>query len=664
MQDINELVTKNFNDNIAYLEQHHPKLFTKLSEYDAAVANGHFQERYELVYENNNFDVLEIATQKYLYNKQTDVHTEKSLESVDFLTNNNCFEGFFRQSFTKEQVTAFKKKEEEQPLEFYASYVADILSETEKIQTKQLKSIDKYIFFGTGLGLHIDAIADKIAADIYLIVEDDLELFRLSLFCMNYKRLAQNATLFFSVFEDDTEFAYTAEKFLQERYYYNHYIKYFQMLNHSDEKINQFYIAISTQSDLKFLFHDYMKISISPIESLSSHYNILFKELNFHQSPFREKPFLLLASGPSLQKNIEFVKHNKESFIIVAVSSSLKFLELHNVTPDIVIHLDPFDASLLSFEKLENISFLDNTLFFLAASSPKKLFTLLKKENIFLFEAGSNYKHNALNVSAPCIGSLSYMLLLATKASQIYLLGLDLAVDSETGFDHTQIHQDTKQLALEDVFDKKETLSYKDDLFQTEGNFQKKVYTTAHFYSSISVINRYFPKLKKEFQKVFNLSEGAYFNTAQPKHIHELPNFETLPKETRKELKQLLLNFSTKTLNKEDIASLQKKLAHAQTLQKALQEHKVKNTDASQYAQEIYRLITQEKALYKYELARVLDSYLYYVLNYVYNHLCNNETSLDAFYQLDKLLKAHLFTLISYYTTALQNALSKGGKNA
>ena len=51
MQDINTIITKNFNDNIEYIQEHHPKLFTKLSEYDAAVTNGHHKERYELIYE-------------------------------------------------------------------------------------------------------------------------------------------------------------------------------------------------------------------------------------------------------------------------------------------------------------------------------------------------------------------------------------------------------------------------------------------------------------------------------------------------------------------------------------------------------------------------------------------------------------------------------------
>ncbi len=659
MQDINTIITKNFNDNIEYLQNNHPELFIKLSEYDAAISNGHYIEKYELVYENDNFDVLEKSTQKYLYNKQTTHHTKEALKTLEYSTLNNCFEGFFRQSYTKEQVALYTKRRDASPLEFYASYVADILHETEKKETTQLQSLDKYIFFGVGLGLHISAMASDISAEVYLIVEDDLELFRLSLFCTNYKKLAQDAELFFSIFEDDTEFSKTSEQFLQKSHFYNHYIKYFQLLSHSDDKVNKFYIAISTQSDLKFLFHDYMKISISPLQRVAEGYNTLLKECSFLNTTFQEKAFLLLASGPSLQNNISFLQKNRNNFIFVAVSSALEFLELHDIKPHIVVHLDPFDTSILSFEKLKDISFLDESLLCFAASSPKKLFEKFPKEQIFIYEAGSNYKADALNISAPCIGSLSYMLLLVLQVKNIYLLGLDLAVDSITGVDHTEIHQDTKKLALEDVFSKKETLSYKDDLFEIEGNIKERVYTTPHFYSSISIINRYFPKLKKEFQNVYNLSNGAKFNTATPLKPEEMTTLIPIPENSFSQIKELLLSYSEKKLKQTDKESLHKKFDYAKELTKTLQEHQIQNSDAKQYAQEINIIITRNKALYKYELARVLDSYLYYILNFIYNYFQNTNSTLHDFQTVDKLLKNNLLILISYYKDALEQVLQE-----
>lgn len=657
MQDINTRITKNFNENIEYIQNNHPKLFEKLSALDAAVSNGHHREKYELFYENSSFDVYEKSTNSYLYDKKITLHTEKSCESVDFSIQNNCFEGFVRQSYSKERVSLFEDKKRDTPLQFYASYVADILHETEQGEIKNLRTIDKYIFFGVGLGEHIDAIVKKVSAKVYLIVEDDLELFRLSLFCTNYKEMSKSAKLFFSVFEDDTEFSKTAEAFLQNLHFYNHYIKYFQLLSHSEDKANKFYVAISTQSDLKFLFHDYLQINISPIERLSQGYNILLKNLSFQEGTFSNKPFLFLASGPSLQKNIGFVKKNQNGFIIIAVSSTLKFLELHNIKPHILIHLDPFDASLKSFENLHNISFLDDTLLVLAASSPKKLFEMLKKENTFIYEAGSNYKDDALNVSAPCIGSLGYMFLLVLKASKIYLLGLDLAVDSRTGLDHTDIHQDTKKLTVEDVFSNKETLSYKDDLFEVQGNFTKNIYTTPHFYSSVSVINRYFPTLIKNFQEIYNMSDGAFFTQTTPLQANEVTANPDLARDINKKLKKLFLSYSTDKLSIQDKNSFKQKLAYAYSITQKIQNYTFSSPDAKQYAQDITDLIMENNSLQKYELARVLDSYLYYILNFIYNYMQNFDYSLEELQKVDKLFRNQLVTLVSYYIKSLETAL-------
>ena len=663
MNNINETILKNFNANIAYIERSHPKLFEKLSALDNAVANGHYQERYELVYEQEGFDVLEKATGSYLYNKQATKHTQTSLKSLDYSTLNNCFEGFVRREFTQEDVALFLRLAEEKPLDSYASYVADIIYETKKEAVSELQSIDKYIFFGTGLGQHIDAIDKKISAEVYLIVEDDLELFRLSLFCTNYAELASHATLFFSVFDDDTEFSHTAELFLKECYYYNHYIKYFQLASHSEEKADRFYLAISSQSDLKFLFHDYLKINISPIAHLA-HNNILLKTLNFNTAPFHNTPFLLLTSGPSLQKNLPFLKKNKNRFIIVAVSSALKFLETHDITPNIVVHLDPFEPSVRSYKRLSDLSFVQESLHFLAASSPDKLFEILNKKNIFLYEAGSNYKKDAFNVSAPCIGSLSYMLLLAAKAKNIYLLGLDLAVDSDTGVDHIATHQDTKQLKLENALATKDTLSYKEDLFETQGNFRKTVFTTPHFYSSVDIINRYFPVLKKEFQKVYNLSDGVRINTADPLNINRIKAPQKLPTDFQKQLKTFLLKHTASHLNQEDFEALQAKLHHAQELSDELQNYQITQLDAKQYVQAIYNAVVKEDALYHFELARVLDSYLYYILGYVYNYLNNTADTKESFQTIDTLLRRQMLKLIGYYIEALQKVINKGDTDA
>jgi hypothetical protein len=662
MEDINAIITNNFNDNIQYIQQHHKELFSKLSEYDAAVSNGHYKERYELVYENGNFDVFEPSTQKYLYDKKLNQHTKISIKSINYNLDNNTFESFFQQTFDQETLNKLKQIKKNTPLKAYRSYIAPITTYIQKTTKNRttLHSIDKYIFFGIGLGLHITAIHKKIVAKSYLIIEDDLELFRLSLFTTNYAKIAQNAKLFFSIFEDDTEFSHTSNLFLSYKYYLNHTIKYFQLLSHSEDKANKFYVSLFNQPDLRFLFNDYMKIILKPLEYFAQHYKVLQKDLRFNTLSTHNIPFLIIASGPSLQNNIQWLKKNAQNAIIIAVSSSLKFLYLHNIKPNIVLHLDPFDPSIKSFHTFEsNPDFFQNTLFFMAASSPSNVMNLLPKDRTYIYESGTSYQKSALSISAPCVGSLAYELLLVLKAKEIYLLGLDLAVDQITGKDHTEIHQDTKQLTLKNELDNDNLFSYKESLFQITGNFQEKVFTTPHFYGSIDIINRYFFKLQQIDQRIYNLSQGAYFKGTQAKKVKDI-SFAHLNNTYKTDIQQLCREHSLNTFNKEDIQKLKTKLIDAKKRKKQLNEYKIsRQPTAMEYAQEIYDMFVTEEDLNFYELTRVLDSYLYYILHYVYDFLNDANITKKDYEVLHTIFKKELLSLIDYYIDNIEITLKE-----
>lgn len=663
MNDINNIIVENFNENIEYIKTDHPKLFEKLSAFDTAVTNGHYQEKYDLVFENSNFDVFEHSSGNYLYDKQTDFHTQKSLASLDDSTQHNCFETFVRQSYSDDIIDTLKEEKKSAPLKNHLSYAAELIHFTNKRTNNVLQSFDKFIFFGSGLGLHITAMTEKIQSSIYLIVEDDLELFRLSLMCINYKKIAQKAKIFFSVFEDETEYAHTVEHFLKEQYYLNHYIKYFQLLSHSDDPINKFHVALSSQTELRFLFNDYLNNLTLPLNPISQGYNILSKGLNFTKGFFHNKPFMLIASGPSLQKNIEFLKENAKNFVIVAVSSSLSFLEQNNIQPQIVLHLDPFEPSIQSFKKLKSLSFLDNSLLFASMHTPIKILQMLKKENVFLFEAGSNYKEEALNISSACVGSLGYFLLVVLKASEIYLLGLDLAVDSTTGANHIETHQNMKTLKLENSLNDAKALSYKHDLFEIRGNLREEVFTSADFFTSVNLINNYFSQLVKPFQTIYNLSDGAWLQNTIALETKDIRQMIPLADSTFTKLQTHVQKNSLKGFNSHEFQSMQNKWQFAFNLKQELSQVDPLEFTPKEYAARIYELICGTDNLQKYEISRVLDSYLYYMLHFAYHFLNNQDTSLEEFKKLDQIFKDNIFDLINYYISSLENILQKDKTN-
>ncbi|MDF1878199.1 motility associated factor glycosyltransferase family protein [Sulfurimonas sp. SAG-AH-194-C20] len=648
MQDINELITNNFNENIKYFESQHPKVFEKLSSLDSAIANGHYKDKYELVYENDGFDVYEQESASFLYNKESVGHTLASEYSVNNTTADHVFEGFARHSYSENELQSIRDKK---GISEFRTYTLDITQYIKRDFNvpKELLTLDKFIFFGVGLGLHIQKIHQKIHSQVYFIVEDDLELFRLSLFTLNYKKLSQEATLIFSVFEDKEEFMYSSSLFLDTKNYLNQYIKFFYLLSHSEKKVEDFQLSITSQPHIRFLFNNLMLQYTQPLPYILDNYNILNKSINFSKE-FDELPFLVLASGPSLQNNSAWLQKNHHNFITIAVSSSLAYLESINVQPDIILHIDPFEWGITSFEKLESLDFIKESLCLFGTSTPSNIISLIDKEKLFFFETGTSYKIDSLKLSSPCVGSMALQLLIVLKAQEIYLLGLDLAVDTKTGKTHAGEHQAQQSLIKEDT----EILSYKKSLFNIAGNFKETVETTPGFYSSIYTIEYFTTQLINKSQTIYNLSNGAKFSHTIPLHPEEVI-LKIITQD--KLLKNLFTNHSTANLSNEDEVLINAKFTHTLNLQTLILHTKEETyNDIATLLEEITEIFASQKDIQNYELSRILNDYLHYIGSYIYDYF--NSTNLiekkTALYDLQTLLLTQIEKLITYYQSTLK----------
>jgi len=50
MQNINQIITINFQSNLKYFQSKHPEVFAKISAYENAIENGHYAEKYALLH--------------------------------------------------------------------------------------------------------------------------------------------------------------------------------------------------------------------------------------------------------------------------------------------------------------------------------------------------------------------------------------------------------------------------------------------------------------------------------------------------------------------------------------------------------------------------------------------------------------------------------------
>ena len=258
MLDINTYTQNNFNNNILYLQKHHYNLYQKILEYENQILNNNLPEEFALDYINSCFDIVELSTERYLYAKQSSKLIEIMKKSVNFKKNENVFETF-----------KILDKSSLRPAYNFAFELFEKYGD----KTKELKHIYKFIFFGSGL--HLEQIHKKVAAKSYLIVEDNIELFRLSLFTTKYFGLAKEAQLFFAVDCDNNKFDTIAKIFLEKNFYYNQYIKFFESISHSENKLKQFHTLVVSQSHLNFFYTSILEQYTRPLNYLQNNYKFI-----------------------------------------------------------------------------------------------------------------------------------------------------------------------------------------------------------------------------------------------------------------------------------------------------------------------------------------------------------------------------------------------------
>ena len=485
-----------------------------------------------------------------------------------------------------------------------------------------LKNIYKFVFFGVGLGLHITTIDTKITAKHYLIIEDNIELFRLSLFTTAYYEIAKQATLSFSISSTEQEFKNIAKNFLDTAHYYNQYIKFFEFIHHSEEKLNLFHTFCTTQSHLNFFYTSILDQYTKPLSYLKNNYNFLnLNAKNLHNF-MQDKSTILLAPGPSLAKNIQWLKENQNKLFIVALSATLTTLYKANITPDIITHFDGFERSSVHFTKIQDQSFFRDSILLASAKTPTTATTLFKKNRVFLFESGSNFKQGFGEMSAFCAGSSTYLLLIALKVHKLYLLGLDLAVDAQTLQTHSGEYHYSQTLTIQES----DTLDFRNSLIQTKGNFTPTVQTTPNFSISINAINEISLGLKTSHQEVFNLSEGAFLEKTVPLLLQNT-TYESFSKQKLGD--ELLKNFtlnSQNTLSQNELSFLSAIKEHNSSLLKIVQTYKIKEASNTQD-----KLIKLEKELLLKQdneaqiIYLILHNYIHFSYTFIFDLLNTQE---------------------------------------
>ena len=661
MENIETKAMHIYKNNLSYLEEYHKILYDKINLLSILIAEGKYVEKYALEYmEGDYFDIRELANNTYLYETNSLIYSQQMVNLIDLKRVGAVFKALKDVSITDAQAELIDKSQ----LSFH-----NLLWATAKVINYHslhtsfdilMNSVKKVMFLGIGLGLHIEKIVEKLHSQVLFIKEENIEIFYLSLFITDYKQLANNRFIYFSITDDILQERQNFLQFLDKGNNYNLNIKHVPFFNNYESALRRLQGHVLSQSYINYGYSAMLFRFIESPKYIAKGYNFLEVTKRYTDNIISQKPILLLFSGPSTSNNIQWIQENHKRFIIVSALSTCRLLNTIDISPDIVIHMDPGEATSLLFEGLEDIYF-EATTVILSSNVNEEAVKKFNSRKIYFIEQGTNYKKNFGRLSAPSVGEYAYALTLIFGALKIYMLGIDLALDPKTLQTHGNFHiGQTQGIENENnaFLDPGRSIEY------IRGNFSDSIPTIASYKLSVEQFEIFTDILKKENHEVYNLSNGAYLEGSQPLHIEEYDwkLLEELDKEEISlKLKLLFEKISSSEFRDEDKAILKYQIKEAKKLKKIIQKHqKKKYANVESYLNTLSQLSWDLSDMdYKTnsDLAQVYYEYFPIILSYIFD-LFNTqvlENPPKRVIEVDKILVKQLMKICDLYITKMES---------
>ena len=536
-------LTTTFLANLAFLSEYDNELYHRVDELSRMIENGTYKERYALEFnmQDGDFDIYDIVNDKYLYNKSPKKFNDNLVRKSEQYEGNyilNLPEHFSpihknvsiidkTNRFDFEHMPQFNTLSVNNAWE-YVNAIGDYINN----KKKRLKTIKKFIFLGTLLGRHIPRIAKKVNANMYLVLEKNLEIFRLSLFTVDYTVLAEKYVVF-SIMDNVIDTETKISGFLKKNYLENYLIKFsttkINIEEYIDNILNGLHILNPVAYDYNRMLYVHFNRSTKYIKDRYKF--LLFNKTKKSLNLLKNIPVLYIAAGPSLDDNIEWIKKNHNNFFIVTIGAAYKKLLLNNIHIDVISTLDQDFKALnekqFDDESVEKIS--KNTIIFASNMTNENILKKFNRNNLFLYEVFSKLHKENIVFQGFSVGEITLNILLDLNIKELYLVGLDLALNQETGESHAKdSNSATTKLNL-DAEINRDTYSARESLIKVKGNHKEYVYTTPMFFSSIKSLEEKV-KIKSEDVVIYNLStNGAFFNGVIPAKQEDI-NFNELKK--------------------------------------------------------------------------------------------------------------------------------------
>jgi len=202
------------------------------------------------------------------------------------------------------------------------------------------------------------------------------------------------------------------------------------------------------------------------LANLTRHIN--FPGISALEGAFKGQPGVVVASGPSLDKNVHLLSEIADKAVIVSADASLRHLLKRNLKPHLISCLERLDETALLFEGLDSEQYKDVHMVASPVVHPKTFEAyhapIIGTEREYAFFEAFNFGKGHL-IPGPSAGNMAFRILKHLGCDPIILIGQDLAL-SEEGKTH----------ASGDPYGDEQSV-YLESPEEIEGNYTEKLQT-------------------------------------------------------------------------------------------------------------------------------------------------------------------------------------------
>ncbi len=292
------------------------------------------------------------------------------------------------------------------------------------------------LVFGIGFGYHIPLLIKKTQPHILILIEEDINLLKSSFYTLDWEKILkiskEKKTNLFFVLDSSPEKIVNniidIIKFVHPILAYN---VFFYLAFNNRPFLQEVRRLLKEKVFLVFrgwgFFDDEMRSLVQTAINISNKIPVYIGKAKVPSNATA----IIVGSGPSLDKNIDFIKKNQNNSIIISCGTAIKTLASENIVPDFHIEIE---RPKLTFDVLKtslNEDFLKQLTIIGANVLYPKVFKLGKRCGMFLKanDAGAELfdtNFPRLEKVNPTVTNTGLSLALHHGFKKIVLIGVDL----------------------------------------------------------------------------------------------------------------------------------------------------------------------------------------------------------------------------------------------